>query len=461
MDKKTRILKSVDEAVLRFIRAKGLLPKGCRILVGLSGGPDSVFLLHFFLRYRKMFALEVSAAHLNHSLRGKESDADENFCRGLCGTLGVPFHSKKTNVAALAKRKGISVEEAGREARYRFFSSLMKKLGYERAATAHTMNDNTESVLLNLIKGAGLAGLAGIAPIFNEKVIRPLLCLSKKDILRSLEVCGYEYRTDATNLDERYQRNFLRGSVIPPISKVLNPLFDDAVLRLSDNAAGASAFLDSYIASRFPVITGEKKKKRVEIPLQTLAEEHPFIQAEVLKRILQNVFLFAPSKIHIDGLLALLHAKPGKTIGITRQIQVTHGRDTLHFSAPNVEKIQEWPLRAGKGTIADGKLFTLEKLKYTGTVPRMKGCEFIDAEKVRGPLTLRYWKPGDRFTPLGMRGSKTISDFLADEKVSPALKKKQIVLCAGAAIVWVAGLRIGDAFKIGAQTKYLYKLCMK
>ena len=226
-------MKKTEQKVLRFIDEKNLIEKDDRILVALSGGPDSVFLLHFLNKYSKKFKISLAAIHINHGLRGKAASSDENFCKILTKKLGVRFYSVKRNVKALAKKLKVSTEEAGRLIRYEEFEKLSAKEGFTKIATAHIADDNAETVLLNLIKGTGLSGISGI-PYSRGKIIRPLLVLTKEEIVQYLKFYKIDYRTDLTNLQSEYERNFLRNEIIPLIKKRLNPSLENTLLKSSE-----------------------------------------------------------------------------------------------------------------------------------------------------------------------------------------------------------------------------------
>jgi tRNA(Ile)-lysidine synthase len=206
-------------------------------LVAFSGGSDSVFLLEFLLKYKRRFKIDLAAFHLNHNLRGKEAKIDERFCKNLTAQKKIPFFSTSKNVKLFAKRNRMSLEEAGRELRYGELLKIAKTHNYKKIATAHNADDNTETVLLNLIKGTGIRGLSGI-PERREEIIRPILVLTKKEILDYLHNKKIKYRTDSSNIKNDYQRNYLRNEVIPLIKDKLNPQFDSAVFRTSEIIRG-------------------------------------------------------------------------------------------------------------------------------------------------------------------------------------------------------------------------------
>jgi tRNA(Ile)-lysidine synthase len=240
-------MKSTEQKVLRFIKENNLVPAGDKIIIALSGGPDSVFLLHFFNKYKKKFKIKIEAVHVNHLLRGKESDRDEIFCKTICDELNIPINIFSSDVKSVAKKEKLSLEVAGRKVRYKYFDKLLKLKKKTKLATAHNADDNAETVLLNMIKGAGLKGISGI-PIKRGNIIRPILCLSKSEILEYLEENKFEYRIDQSNLSNDYERNFIRNEIFPLINKNLNPVFVKNILNSSINFQRLNLFINDSLS---------------------------------------------------------------------------------------------------------------------------------------------------------------------------------------------------------------------
>src|ERR1035438_5799483 len=225
-------MKKTEQKVLKFIDDNSLIQKGDKILVSLSGGPDSVFLLYFLKKYQKKFSVSLYAFHLNHLLRGKDAYLDEDFCKQICSSLNIPFFSVRKNVKQFAHKKKISIEEAGRILRYSELGKLLKKISFNSVATAHNCDDNAETVLLNLIKGTGLKGISGI-PVKRDNIIRPILVLPKAEILKYLDLKKIKFRIDSSNFQIDLERNFIRHILLPLIRSKLNPSVDNAIFNSS------------------------------------------------------------------------------------------------------------------------------------------------------------------------------------------------------------------------------------
>lgn len=226
-------MKKIEEKVFKLIDEKQLIEKNDKILIALSGGPDSVFLLYFLNKFKKKFSIELGALHVNHKLRGKDSDEDAKFCEKICKELKIPCYIISKNVRTFSSRKKISIEEAGREIRYSELKKNSKKNKYSKIATAHNSNDNAETVLLNLIKGTGFSGLAGI-PVKRENIIRPILNLTRDEILYYLKENEIDFRIDESNFSNNYERNFLRNEIIPSLKENLNPSLENSIFNSSE-----------------------------------------------------------------------------------------------------------------------------------------------------------------------------------------------------------------------------------
>ena len=243
-------MERIEQKFLKFIDERTLVNPGEKILVGFSGGPDSVFLLHLLDKFKKRFRIELYALHINHSLRGKEAADDEKFCEEFCLKRKLKFFSVKKKVKSFSDKNKMSLEEGGRFLRYTEFERVLKQKNLDKIATAHNANDNTETVLLNLIKGTGLEGISGI-PVKRDNIIRPILGFNKEEILSYLKKNDISYRIDKTNEESNYERNYLRNKIIPLIKQKLNPALDTAILNSSGNFKSIKEYILTKEAANF------------------------------------------------------------------------------------------------------------------------------------------------------------------------------------------------------------------
>ncbi|HEX2961670.1 MAG TPA: tRNA lysidine(34) synthetase TilS [Ignavibacteriales bacterium] len=463
MDKAEWVLiKTIEQKVLRFIEEYELLKPGEKILIALSGGPDSVFALNFFHKYQSKFGITLAAAHINHSLRGEDSDMDEHFCAELSEEFSVQYFTEKVDVKRLAKLKKVSVEEAARELRYEALEKVLRQNHFDKILTAHNQNDNAETVLLNLIKGTGLRGISGI-PVKRGNIIRPILALTKPEILLYLRLNEIEFRTDKTNLSSLYERNFIRNELLPVIREKLNPSVDQSLFNSSMNFRSSQLLIDEHVSAIMNKIVEFSNKNSI-IDIAEFSNYNPALLGELLKGSIARYFKKEFSFKDLLKVKALIHKQPGRKESLTGGLLALRERGSLVIKEnAEEEEFQPVTLQAN-GEASFGKRKLKITLKDAGGLTDIKSTpwhEFISADQLEGEFTLRRWMPGDRFIPLGMQGFKKISDFLSEQKISVEEKKKQLVLLNRNNIVWVPGYRIDDRYKITKNIKRICELCLE
>jgi tRNA(Ile)-lysidine synthase len=454
--------KKAEQNVLKFIDENNLINKNDKILIALSGGADSVFLLHFLNKFKKRLEIKIGAFHLNHMLRRVDSKKDEEFCKKLCKKSGLDFFSVSKKVKLFSKRNKISIEEAGRIVRYKELQSTAKKEGFNKIATAHNASDNSETVLLNIIKGTGIKGFSGI-PIQRENIIRPILILSADQIRNYLKKVKIEYRIDMSNLGNDYERNFLRNEIIPGIKKRLNPKFDDALFKASINIRNIDNYISKIFTEKFAKAARYKFNK-LEINLLELKDLDENLFGEFYKQLVQKYFTIDITHAKLISLISLTKKQTGRKVSIGAGIHITKERDKLVFQRGI--KSQQLPssikVKVGEVKNLDGMKIEILKVEMKEVVKSTgRKNEYISGDKLTDSFILRYWKNGDRFQPLGMKGSKKLSDFLNEQKIPSHLKKEQMVLTNSGQIVWVVGYRVDNRFKVKNKTKKVYQLCLK
>ena len=414
--------------VEKFIDQKSLFERCDKVLVALSGGADSVALL----RVLHALGYQCECAHCNFHLRGEESNRDEAFVQQLCQKFDIPLHVTHFDTTDYAHTKRISIEMAARELRYQWFETLRQSIGAKVIAVAHHRDDSVETFLLNLIRGTGINGLKGIAPK-NGYVVRPLLQESRENILDYLQHLNQEYVTDSTNLQDEYMRNKIRLNLLP-LMKELNPSVSESIAATAERLADAALI---YNKEREMAIQKVMKGEKV-ISISALLDEtapssllfellHPYgFNSSQIKVIYQSLFGQSGRRFH------------------SSQWEVLRDRDSLILHSFNGEEINHVP-----------PTLTYETVDITPEfiIPRDKHIACLDADKVTLPLTVRKWQVGDKFTPLGMKGKKNVSDYLTDRKFTLFQKEHQYVACQGDKIVWLIGERIDNAYRIDADSK--------
>lgn len=451
-------MKNCEQKIIQFVERYKLIKSGDNILIAFSGGPDSVFALHFFNKFRNKYKIQLMAVHFNHQIRDKEADKDELFCENFCEVNSIPYYSSKLDVKGFAKKNKISIEEAARKLRYKNLEEIAGDFNCTKIITAHNKSDNTETVLLNLSSGTGFSGISGI-PVKRGKIIRPILCLTKSEILDYLKLNKIHFRIDSSNLSNDYKRNFIRNEIIPKLIGKINPQIDDAVFRTSKT-------LESFLPEFEKRINRFIKKyvtyfNNSAIINQKLFEnETDGIIGEVLKNILQIKFNYEFKYRDFITIKELSQKHKGKRIHISSDIIAVKEIDTVNI-IKNYLPVRNFNYRISpnKSIELNGKSFGIESAKKENVIYKHSGnIEFIDAENLSDIFILRRWKNGDKFVPLGMKSYKKVSDFLTDLKIPSTIKKEQLVLTNRNKIVWVVGLRIDDSVKIKKETKKVYKL---
>ncbi|MBU4318339.1 MAG: tRNA lysidine(34) synthetase TilS [Proteobacteria bacterium] len=469
-----RILKTVGQTVDRY----GMIESGDRVLAGVSGGPDSVALVHILKQIASALPFDLALAHLNHGLRGEASDRDEGFTASLAQQLGLPFHREKADVKGYGREQGLSTEHAGRRLRYDFFHRVMEEFAYSKIALGHHGDDNAEMVLMALIRGSGPLGLAGIPPVRDHGVIRPLFHLTRRQILSYLDENNLNYVVDETNLSAHFLRNKIRLELIPLLENQYNPQMVRSLNRLSDilRAENQSRkdHTEKQAESRVLKGTGHSRRILASFLNQLPSAEKRNLVREMIRKTkgdLKRITL-----AHVEGVLSLAVSKKGDgRLDLPDKILVRKTNQQLFFSK------EDLPLRAVK--ILDRES-GLPAYQYAVNGPqdlyikeinaRVSFCEtegqsaaefcsagqeiaFFDINQLKFPLILRNSRPEDRFIPLGMTDSQTVRKFLKNHGVAEKMRHNYPVLVCHGAIIWVVGKRIDESVKVSEQTRMVLK----
>ena len=431
--------------VERFIQRHGLLTGKRLVLVGLSGGADSVALLGVLVR----LGYPCRALHCNFHLRGDESDRDEVFARQFADSLGVPFLKVDFDTRGYAAIHQESIEMAARSLRYRWFEEQRQAFNAEAIAVAHHRDDSVETLLMNLLRGSGIRGLGGIRPR-NGQVVRPLLAVSRAEIEEWLQTQGWDYVTDSSNLSDAYTRNFIRLRVLPLLEQ-LNPAARETIAR---SAAHLSA------AEQLYAYTVEEARKAVFITADSLSIEALMRYPSPETLLYEWLRPLGFSRIVVGELFESLTGLSGKQF-YSATHQVLKDRDWLYIAPlqePSAWQPIEIPVATGELTQPLRLSFQLMERTSDFQLERASDIAYFDAEKLPGRLTLRLPQTGDWFVPFGMRGRKKLSDFFAEQKMNRWEKLRQPLLCAGESIVWVVGRRTDDRFRVGEETKMIFSV---
>lgn len=442
----------------RFCRAYNLFSPKAKLLVAVSGGVDSMVLLDLLCNLKSEWQLEVAIVHLNHQLRGEESLADEEFVRRTAVHAQIPFFCKRVDTLELKHTLGVSKQVAAREARYQYFEATRRESNSDYVATGHQADDNAETVLFNALRGTGIRGLAGI-PITRDpgRIIRPLLFARRRAILTYADENSILFRNDSSNESVVYSRNYLRHSVVPLLSEEVGTDIVDTLNRISHATTRLGHLVDRLLDAHLPLMV-EFNANGCSVSLPLFSREPLFLKEEIILHLFRH-FNVEPKSAKINEVIELCTKQTGHYLCLNAHVLAYKVRNRLVFSKGIESKDFAIDVLPGKTYSLDQFTFSLGE---PGPVPaayvKDGTTEYIDGDKIREPLTLRKWRAGDWFVPLGMKGRKKLSDFFTDAKVSPLEKINAPVLAAGGDIIWVCGRRIDDRYRITSATRNAVKL---
>ncbi len=442
------------------LRTRALVQPGQRVLVAFSGGADSTALLHLFSRLRESWSLQMAAAHLNHALRAEQSDADESHCRQMCSEWHIPFFSRRVEVGQEAKRRRLSVEAAAREARYAFLQEVADAIEADVIALGHTRDDQVETVLLNLTRGAGAAGLAGM-PMRRDRFIRPLLPISRPQVRAYCALHGLPFVEDASNQDLRYSRNRIRHHVLPEL-RLINPRADVAIERLAQVMRDEENWWRGYLQLLEPQFTLRRTQEEWQLSLEWLAQQPEAIQRRVIRYAVQNL---SPEgwEAEFEQVERLREAiRAGRRAGVTlhggrlhasvgqRVLRVWVKQESPSFAYERVVQIPgETPVPEAGMT-----LFAEHSPLPEARSWRQENWEvWCDASRISGQVRVRNWRRGDRIQPLGLMGHRKLSDIFVDRKVPLSLRQRIPIVCDAEGIIWIVGICLAHRVRCTPETK--------
>lgn len=455
--------KSVFQVVSETIFEKKMINKGDRILAAVSGGADSVCMLHVLNRLKSIIGFDIYCAHLNHNLRGEAADADEKFVIELCGRLGIPVFTKSVDVEALAKEKKMTLEEAGRFARYEFFDELSQRYRITKTATAHNKNDNAETVLMRILRGTGIDGLGGISYEREDSVIRPLLDVSRFEIEVYCKENNLDFCTDATNSDNDYTRNKIRNKLIPYLEEEFNNKVMDSLCRLADNAKEDSEFLNSYARRLYDRLKSPLPQGNpIALHIESLCMADKAIIARVIRiaadEAQKGVHL---EKKHIDDIFDLLKKETGAELSLPDGLKARIQYGWLAFETDCAEKtvVAEGdafftelsvPEKVFVDLLGRTISFRVETKDYKCKVNEVGlSYDLISGSK----LFLRSRRSGDKMVYFADGRTKKIKNILIDAKVPRQDRERIPLLCTGSEVLAIVGGRVSEKYKVTKETE--------
>ena len=441
------------------------LERGSKVLIAVSGGVDSIVLLDMFDKIKQKFNLQLHIVHINHGLRGFESDTDAEFVQKAARKYSLDFNIKKVDTQSFSYSRKVSIEEGARILRYNFFDEVLEKTGFSSVTTAHNIDDQAETILDHLMRGSGIRGLAGIA-YSRDRLIRPLLNISRHEIEAYATREQLKYRTDTTNWELKYKRNRIRYELIPYIRRQFNPKIASILLHTGELFRETEEYLAQQAQLAFEKCLKSKSSREFILDLDQFRSHVMVIRQYIVFHIIDllNIHKNVVTYQMMDRILSLAQeGRSGTRFSITKSWEVLISRNDLVFHLRHNESFLFEVNIAERYSLFKGEVefYTelIEKSELPEQFDRSPNIEYVDHDRLKFPISLRNPRPGDRFRPLNMKGEKKLSDFFIDEKVPSYLRGRVPILECADGIIWVCGYRIDDRYKVTESTKSI--LCLE
>lgn len=446
------------DKVLKTIKKYNMIQDNDGIVLGVSGGPDSLCLLDILFNLKDVFNIKLYVVHVNHMLRGNDADRDARYVDELCRRLNIPFFLFKKDVKALAREKGYSEEQAGRDVRYEAFNKILNETGADKIAVAHNKNDVAETVLLNLLRGTGTTGLIGIRPVYGN-IIRPLIEMDKKEIENYIEKKGLKPVIDKTNFEHFYRRNKIRLGLIPYIKDNFDIDIIDNLVRTSKIIMEENDYLDKECDKAFSMLS-RYSGSDILIDIGKLRLQHEAIKKRIIRRAYEKIrgSLTGLEYNHVEDVLKLIDKETSSKVALPFEIEAVKSYNNLILrKIKEKEKLRFCKKLKIPGIIEIkniGKFKTeiidISEVKILDTGKYKK---LFDFDKICGDVLVRQRRAGDVISPLNMKGTKKLKEFFIDEKIPLEIRDEIPIVAVGSNVLWIVGYRISEKFKLDDKTK--------
>jgi len=463
-------LKDFVKRIEKTISRNQMLDSGDRVLIAVSGGADSVVLLDVLNRLKDALSLKLLVAHFDHGLRPDDDAGETRFVAALAADMDLPFVTEKA--LSPPGGKGRSLEEEARDLRYEFLNHARKTHGARKIALGHTLDDQAETVIMRLLRGSGPAGLSGIPPVRNHDIIRPLIEVTRREIENYIAHRNLRHITDPSNLEKHHLRNRIRLDLLPRL-KTYQPRIVEILGQTAEIMRDETRWLereaDRWIKGHVNVLeTGDPS-----IPVKAFGKLAAALQNQVLRQIIRRVQggLRRIHLSHIEAIKTLVKGRAQAQLNLPAGILVRKTYEILVFTKTGETPLSQ-PHQGYQYLLGAPGVFTLDAVSCTITIEEIKGktvlpggdaspwIAHLNADRIKYPLMIRSFEPGDRFVPLGMTGHKKVKDFFVDLKVPTHIRKNLPLLCQGKSPIWICGLRIDERFKVRQETREAVRISL-
>ena len=471
------------DQVKSCIKEYNMITKGDRIVIGVSGGADSVCLFHVLLELKEEYELTLFAVHINHCLRGEEADQDEEYVRNLCLKNNTAFYGIRADVSQISKEKGLSFEEGGRLVRYEEFYRVLKENNCNKIAIAHNKNDNAETFLFHLFRGSGLSGLRGIPPVRDE-IIRPLLYVTREEIENYLSLRRIEYCNDATNEENDYSRNKIRNQILSYAKENINSKAIEHITMAGNHIREVNDFLEHHIDKAFTILVKIRQDGSYEIPIAALLQEERVVQRGIIRKLFKILIngLKDIDFLHTELVLSLVDKEVGKRLNLPLGLMAIKEYDKLVLKNESTKEITEKLAERDRNkkeeyisldlsSIEEGEEkwyeipfaeanIKIRKLSYKKSMifPQNGYTKWFDCDKIKNTVLIRPREEGDYLQIDGAGNKKKIKSLFIDEKVPRDLRDGIPLIADGSHIMWVIGHRMSEGYKISEHTRLILEI---
>ena len=460
--------------VLSYIKDNNLIKSGDKILVALSGGPDSMCLLNILFELKEELKIDISAAHLNHLLRGEDAFKDEEYVINICNDMGIQCFVKRVDINTYSKEHKLSSEMAGRKVRYDFFDEILERERFDKIATAHNANDQAETILFRLMRGTGLEGLGGIKASRGDKVIRPILCLSRDEVEEYIKLNNLSPRIDKTNFEKIYNRNKIRLDILTYMKENFNEDIVQTLNRMSLLLQKDNVFLENLALSFYNKYCIEYDDYFI-IEKEIFKEEDPIVN-RVLRRAItrysKSNYDFEMKHIYIISDLAKNNS--GKIVDLPNGVYAENIYGNIYIKSRTKKcsiDNQKEEIIVNKNNMCEDVVkfhnfnieFSIIENCENNYLELNKGelIKYFDFDKINNKISIRNKRNGDKIIPLGMSGNKKLKDIFIDMKISKEERESIPILCFDEKIAWIIGIRISEEYKITNKSKNILKVVVQ